>query len=152
MKYVRFYNVITESMYDGFLVKEEDGKFYTIDPICYEWLSSINRLDLIEVFETRGWEREFFPYILTRLNENHTFVGEKKWLFEFPLREEHYPYIGYISNYFEWFTEKSDKPLFEKIQTAKERTTRFIPSHIHDQLSDFIIVHYKNDPDGEKYL
>lgn len=152
LKYVKFYNIVTESMYDGFVTSEDENSFSTIDPICYEWLLYLDKLDWIEKIDPRNFDKEFFPYFEVKLSENWSFIRDKKWLFDFTVKEEYITKVHSIANFFELFALQPNAPLHAKINKAKERTSRFLSEEIQNELKDFIVEHYRNDPDRIRKL
>lgn len=149
-KYVKFYNIISESLYDGFLVKHEEGNFYTIDPICYEWLQYTGNWHWLDVLEPRKFEYAYFPYIET--NAPKGFIGTYAWLFEFPATDEHVKYLHNIANFFEWFALSKPMPLQEKLALCKSRTSYTLPSHVAQDVCEFITNYVQQHPDRLRFL
>ena len=152
MKYIKFYNVITESMYDGFLV-EQDGKNYTtVDPICYEWIHQTGNWHWFEHLEARTWDTEFFSYQEATAPEMGHFIREYDWLFHFPVKDEYLNKIHSIANFFEWFAGTKQTPLQEKLALCKSRTKHVLSTELAQEICDFIVNHYRNHPDRLRIL
>lgn len=141
MKYIQFYNLYTESFWDGFLVSENEEYFYWIDPICYEWLVKTDNLKLMEFIEPRRFEKDYFSYFDKRLPENWSFVKGNDWFFDFPLTSNNLKHLLSISNFFEWVIGSPNEPFHQRIQTALSRTKFTLSPEIQDDLEEFFRKH-----------
>lgn len=148
MKYVQFYNLMTESFYDGFVVKEDATTYHTLDPICFEWLSSTQQLHLIDQFEAKKWDKDFFPYTEGKLSEKWSAIRNHSWLFDFPIHEENVKYTHFICNYFDWFRQNQKLSVHERINQAKSSTYYLLPEDIQLELANFIHQHYNDVSDS----
>lgn len=152
MKYIKFYNIITESMYDGYLVKEEGKHYSTIDPICYEWLHKTGKWEWLDKLDPRSFDTEYFPYTEANPPKLGYFIRDYDWLFDFPVQEKHLPKLHSIANLFEWFVHTPQAPLHEKLTLCKSRTKYSLPSDITQDVCDFITDYYRNHPDRLRLL
>lgn len=152
MKYIKFYNIITESLYDGFLVKQVGEKYETIDPICYEWVQQTGNWAWLDVLDTRKFDTEFFPYHEGAVPKDGQFIGEYTWLFDFPVKEKHVPKLHSIANFFEWFAGTKNMPLHAKLTLCIDRTKHVLSPDIAQDVCDFITDYYRSHPDRLRIL
>lgn len=145
MKYVQFHNILTDSLYDGFIVNEDASYFWTLDPICFEWLSNTAQLHLIDSFDLKRWEKDYYSYIDGKLSENWSAIKNHAWLFDFPLHANNVKYTHSIANYFDWFRYNLHLSVPERINQAKSSTFHTLPLEIHEELAHFILRHFQTN-------
>lgn len=148
MKYVNFWNSFTDSMYDGFLVKEDIKtnlpKFYTIDPIVYEWVLKKGDKNWFSLIEPKGYEKEFYSYFEVPIKDEQSFMRGYDWLLDFPIDEKTIPLIPKIANFFEHFIFQSkDISLEESFKNVDSRTYHFVPDEVRDDIKKFIKNHFE---------
>lgn len=145
--YVKFHNMMTDSIYDGFLVKSIGDNFYTIDPICYEWLQHTGNWDWLDRLKPRKFEFSFFPYHTVPAPAKGHFIGAFSWLFDFPVKEHQIEYVHSIANFFEWFTSKEEESVYERLALCKSRTHHILPEEIAEDVSAYIRDYFRQNPD-----
>lgn len=145
LKYVSFYNEFTESMYDGFVLREDGNSFDLIDPICYEWIVKKGKEAWLEQLSPRNFDKQFFAYTERILPAYWSFIKEDDWLFDFEVKETFLPKVHSIANYFEWFAGTKNSSLSEKLARAKKVSGRFLSDDLQMDLETFVRAYYRKN-------
>lgn len=145
IEYIEFYNVLTQQMTDGFWVEEGEGQFKTIDPICYEWLLAINKLDYLPLINKKSFDMSFHPYRKKELPVEWSFIKGENWLFNFPIEESEIKYMQGISLFFEWFVYDKDVEQEQRIKDATYAVRSVLPEELIKKVTNFIIRYEQPD-------
>ena len=150
LNYIQFYNMMTDVMYDGFLVKTAGEHFYTIDPICYEWICYTGNTHWLDAFEPRKFEFSYFPYQVKLPPDYGHFIGSFEWLFDFPVSKQEERQIHSIANFFEWFVSTEKEPLQARLEQCKTNTRHILPEHIADKVCAYILSYSRQYPEKKE--
>ena len=104
--YVKFFNVLTDSYYDGFKIIDSNGVSKLCYPIGYLLLEKNNLLHHLnekEISKSLLDLNIFSDGIYNHLErpDNYHFLNDNQWILNFKLIPEILPYINQISTFFE---------------------------------------------------
>lgn len=150
MRYVIYYTFgDAEPIPKFFIKKDEKGFVYLSNPFCYEWLKSINRLDLFELVNVTVLDEKFF---LFKENPSYHPIKPESWMFSFPFKDKDVRYLNFLSIFYEEYMFRKHKPLTLRLEELIDEVSFFIPEELLGRLLLFVLKNTTDDPDRVRLM
>lgn len=136
MKTVYYPNMFGDVLLTGVLVHEDETYSYVIEPLGYDWLKAIEKLDWIPSIRHINLEKGIYNVIPASIGPSHQ--PEDRWIFDIPVESANV-FHHYI-HFFEHFLSKRDQSVYSAVKEIINMTRNSFPSavlaHILESLAE----------------
>lgn len=140
MKTVYYPNMFHDVMLKGVLVKEDDSYYYLVEPLAYDWLAAINKLNWIDSLRTIQLEKSYYTITPSKIPPSHK--EEDCWIFSLPVETP--DELHYFVHFFEHFLDEKGT-IYARAKTALENTQKSIPYPVLESIFECLCRKFPSD-------
>jgi hypothetical protein len=145
LDYVKYYNLFTDRIEDGYLVREDETYHYVCTPLCHEWLKRIKKLSAIIKINLTMLEKQYFKFLNMPVQIENPYSNGVDWVFEFVLSKEDFTLLNTVANFFEHFFYHQKKfDLLESLEKSVLPIRDFIPFSLMQRLIFHVLSQNKS--------
>lgn len=136
-KFIKFWNDYVYDYYDGYLIKEDNKKFYMVHPITYEWMKHSDTFHWLNTISLEKYDKSLFFYAEVRPKK---YTQGHEWIFDFELFDEDFKKIERIVSFFDCFIFHHKMPFSKRLEQTILRTSYHIDKSTLSRLVQFTIT------------
>lgn len=136
--YIKFQNVLSDSLYDGFVIESGEDKRLCL-PISFLMLEKQNMLS--DIFSEKHFDNlyDFISwsdnhYSVYKRPSNDVFLSVQDWILDFPLQKEDLSFINKIGTFFEYVVQN---PSLIGMNNAIDNIGRLLPDGLFERLKTY---------------